>query len=161
MGLGSTRDGSHGCLGCAIFQSAASTAHTISGVRPPIKTLGVVFYRVRRHFPECALYWAIAQFFDIPREPSVHAGVRIETRIHGLFQRLSCADADDFNTLKMTEVSCVRFARTLIVHSFFSSGFDGNIFFGKHRSGQAKYACKKRQSKPAPGSCLRPGAMCS
>lgn len=32
---------------------------------------------------------------------------------------------------------------------------------GKHRSGQAVRRCSRTQSKPGPGSLLRPGAMCS
>lgn len=140
---------------------ATTTGHTISGVRVPFKTLGVVFYRVARYFLVRGRRHTIAQFFDIRLEPNEHAGIEIETRIHAHLQRLSRADAGDFDTLKMSNLSCPRFERTVMAHSFFSIRLERNVFFGKHVSGQAKDVCKKRQSKPEPGSCLRPGAMCS
>ena len=108
-------------LECGNSSKTASAAHTISGVRLPFKTLGVVFFRVGRYFSVRERGGSIVQFFDIPREPNEHAGMRIETRIHARFQRLSRADAYDFERSKKIDVSCRRFARTVIVHSFFSS----------------------------------------
>ena len=75
--------------------------------------------------PKCP----IAHFVDSPREPTVHAGVKIETRIHGLSQRLSLADADDFNRSKIIQRARVRFARTLTIKNFFVEILKKNIFW--------------------------------
>ncbi|MCY1382656.1 hypothetical protein D9M69_706970 [compost metagenome] len=63
----------------------------------------------------------------------------------------SRADADDEESAAVDDAQA---AQSLAVKT-------RSVSWGKHRGGQPRPCRSCAQSKPGPGSCLRPGAMCS
>ena len=153
--------GHRGCGGEGFAVWSTSAAHTISGVWGGFKPLPVVFVRNvairhQRRFVRQKMQAGGARHAEHAMACSALLCLALCLRNQirrGLWTVLP------LNAAPLWRVSPWVLPGRCLFQAATSS--PGRVSWGKHASDQPRLCCKRAQSKPGPGSCLRPGAMCS